>query len=242
MKKLFSVLLFVVLSLFVGVKGAHAIETPYLNGSSVGGGSVKLWWSAVSDATYQVFYGPKENPYAHGVTLGTGTSYTVGSLFANTTYVFVVKAIKGNEVSGHSNHVHVWVSDGRAAEVAQAAPAAAVPLATTYNQASDTMRTDAVTNSPKISTGKPGVGTLNLRTTQGLASGTIILHWNEPAEFGSYNIVYTDDPMVEKWGVLNVSRDQRVYTVGGLVPGRRYWFWMSTAQGGRTPWVSDVAR
>lgn len=227
MKKLLTVLLFAVVAL-TAVKPAYALETPYLNATNMGGGNVKLWWSQVSDATYQVLYGPKNNPWAHGVVLGNGTSYTVGSLFANTSYVFTVKAVKGNEVSGMSNQVTVWVGGNARAPL----PAQPVVATTTYTSpAATTMPVQQL-----------GVGTFHLRAMSGQALGTVALLWDEPVESGNYNIVYTDDPMVEKWGVLNLSRDQRMYVVGGLVSGRTYWFWMATTTGRRTAWVSAVAR
>ena len=256
MKKLLTAALLFVAVLALGPSRALALETPFLSARYAGGDKVNLWWSTVPTATsYQVLYGPKDNPTAHGVTLGNGTSYTVGALFRNTSYVFTVKAVLGNEVSANSNWVTVWVGDGRAPVPAAVAPAPGavgsqvdgkiVTPAVYYNPALDTMRTDAPLNSPYISSGKPGVGDLNLRTSRGLTTGTVILHWNEPVQppnSGYYNIVYTDDPAVEKWGVLNVPREARSYVIGGLVSGKRYWVWMSTRDGGRTPWVSDLAR
>lgn len=247
MKKLFLFLCAAVLSA-LAVRPAYALEAPYLNASSAGADRVKLWWSEVSMASYQVLYGPVGSPMAHGVALGEGENYTVGGLFRNTWYVFVVKAVKGNEVSALSNSVKVWVGEsGRMAAVAPAVAPPGMPKtpAVSYKPELDTMQTDASLNSPYISSGKPGVGHLNLRTSRGVVPGTVVLHWNEPVmppASGNYNIVYTDDPMVEKWGVLNVSRDARSYTIGGLVSGRRYWFWMATTNWGRTPWVSDLAR
>lgn len=242
MKKLFLFLCAAVLSA-LAVRPAYALEAPYLNASYLGGERVKLWWSDVSMASYQVLYGPVSSPMAHGVVLGEGESYAVGGLFRNTWYVFTVKAVKGNEVSALSNSVKVWV--GESGRMAAAPAAAPQKQKMAYKPELDTMRTDAALNSPSVSTGKPGVGHLNLRTSRGVVPGTVVLHWNEPVmppASGNYNIVYTDDPMVEKWGVLNVPRDARNYTIGGLVSGRRYWFWMSTTGWGRTPWVSDLAR
>lgn len=237
---------------------ARALETPYLNGSYAGGGSVNLWWSQVPGATYQVFYGPKGNPWAHGAEAGSGTSFTVGSLFENTSYSFTVKSVRNGEVSGYSNWVSVWVgATGRPAlpaqPVAMQQPVAAVGSvvngqvvtpAVYYNQALDTMRSDAAPNSPYISSGKVGYGTHNLRTSRGFEPGSIILHWNEPmmSDVGDYNIVYTDDPTVEKWGVIDIPGNARNFTVRGLTPGVRYYFWMSSDGTGRTPWVSDLAR
>lgn len=257
MKKLFLGLLLLSFTLVVGAGSAYALETPYLNAKYVGGDQVMLWWSNVGGAdSYQVLYGPKGSEWAHGAPLPATTSYTVGGLFKNTTYVFRVKAVQGGEVSGYSNAV--WVTTGSTGRVSVAmapAPTASgqvgqvvdgrvVTPAVSYKQTADTMRSDAAPNSPYISSGKYGYGEHNLRTSRGKETGSVILHWNEPmrSNVGNYNLVYTDEKDVEKWGVLNIPVEARNLTIRGLTPGKRYWFWMSSEGMGQTPWVSDIAR
>ena len=107
------------------------------------------------------------------------------------------------------------------------------------------MRTNSALNDPYISSGKPGIGHLNLRTSRGPASGQVTLHWNEPGvhDAGNYHIQYTDDPAAgAKWGAVDISREARSFTVGYLQPGKRYWFKMSSTNTGETGWVSDIAR
>ena len=257
MKKLIIGFLFLICALVVGAGKAQALETPYLNAKYVGGDQVMLWWTNVGSAdSYQILYGPKGDEWAHGAALPATTSYTVSGLFRNTSYVFRVKAVQGGEVSGYSNTVWVTTSGaGRTtvamtpsstttAQVGQVVDGRVVTPAVHYNNAADTMRSDATPNSPYISSGKWGYGEHNLRTSRGWESGSITLHWNEPmkSNVGNYNLVYTDDPKVEKWGVLGIPVEARNYTVRGLTSGKRYWFWMSSEQMGQTPWVSDLAR
>lgn len=253
MKKLVAIVTALVMVVFLGMTPASAIEAPYLSGKHLGGGQVLLSWSHVPDASsYQIFYGPADNPHAHGVVTGSVTSYTVGSLFRNISYRFSVKAVRDGQVSALSNTAVVRTSaSGRAPLPAQPQPQVGsqvngkvVTPAVSYNQAADTMRTDAGLNDPHISSGKPGVGHMNLRTSRGPVTGSVTLHWNQPNEHnvGEYNIVYTDDPAVEKWGVRNIPTNLRSYTVKALDSGKRYWFWMSSDNTGQTPFVSDLAR
>lgn len=230
-----------------------SMEAPYVSGKYIGVGEVSLWWSEIPDATYQVLYGPKDNPQAHGIVLGSGTRYNVRSLFKNTTYVFAVKAVHNGDVSSMSNALVIRTGEGARTPLPKdqsinsdgsAQRDQVVTPAVTYRNRFDTMRTNAPFNDPGISSGKPGIGHLNLRTSMGLTSGTVILHWNAPDEHsvGYYNVVYTDDPAMEKWGVLEVPNHLRSYVVSGLKSGVRYYFWMSSETTGRTPWVSDIAR
>ena len=218
-RKLFSLLLFAVLgvaALAVPSSKALALESPMLQARYQGGDRVYVWWTPVSDATYQLFYGPKDNPWAHGVVLGLGTNYTVGGLFRNTSYAFTVKALRGGDISGSSNTVWVFVS-GLGRSTALTAPAQPV--------------------------GASDRGFMNLRATPGSTAGTVTLYWNEPAGGArNYNVVYTDDSSMEKWGATNLSNSLRSFTVHGLVSGQTYWFWMSTETSGMTPWVSAVAQ
>lgn len=119
---LFGILLAVLLS-FVPVKQALAFDAPYLSGLYVGSDAVSLWWNEAGGATYQVWYGPVENPWVHAVALGQGTQYTVQALFRNTSYVFMVKAIRDGQVV-MTNPVKVYVgSNGRpSVEVAPVYP------------------------------------------------------------------------------------------------------------------------
>lgn len=79
-------------------------------GRYMGGDAVSLWWNSVPDATYQIWYGPKDNPYAHNVVLDkNSTSFTVQALFANTSYVFSIKALVNGTVVAQSNWVSAWV-------------------------------------------------------------------------------------------------------------------------------------
>lgn len=123
MKQLiFGIFLAVILAV-APVEKAVAFEAPSLSGSYVGNDSVSLQWSEVGGANYQVWYGPLDNPWAHAVALGQGTQYTVQALFRNTSYVFMVKAIRDGQVV-MTNPVKVYVgSYGRPpVEVAQAYP------------------------------------------------------------------------------------------------------------------------
>jgi len=254
MKKLIATFFALALMLVVGVHEARALEAAHLySGYYAGGSNVTLSWTQVPGATYQVLYGPVGNPQAHGAALGTDTSYTVGALFQNTNYVFSIKSVRDGDVSAVSNSVTVYVgSYGRPTVQQAAAPAPVgaevdgrvVTPAVSYNQAADTMRSDAAPNDPYISSGKYGYGLQNLRTTRGSQSGEITLHWNDApvANAGGYNIVYTDQPGVEKWGALNIPGESRSFTVRGLTPGVRYWFWVSNERTGQPPWVSDIAR
>lgn len=126
MKQFIFGVIFSVLLALVPAK-ALAFEAPYLSGSYVGGDAVSLQWSDAGGANYQVWYGPVENPWAHAVALGQGTQYTVQALFRNTSYVFMVKAIRDGQVV-MTNPVKVSVgSYGRPA--VEMAPVAYVPQA-----------------------------------------------------------------------------------------------------------------
>lgn len=217
MKKLLTFMTFVLVSvaaLAVPSK-ALALESPTLHATYQGGDRVYVWWTPVADANYQLFYGPKENQWAHGVVLGQGTNYTVGALFRNTSYAFTVKAVRDGNVSASSNTV--WVSVG---SVGRTPVSASQPVVQTTNQ-----------------------GNLTLWGSPGTETGSVTLYWSgPPSGASSYNVVYTDDPSMEKWGATNLSGSLRSYTVSGLVSGRKYWFWMSTRDSGMTPWVTVVAR
>lgn len=217
MKKLFSLITFALLTFaaFVVPSKALALESPTLHAKYQGGDRVYIWWTQVTDANYQLFYGPKENPWAHGVVLGQGTNYTVGALFRNTSYAFTVKAVRDGSVSATSNTA--WV---RVGSVGRTPVPVSQPVVQTTNQ-----------------------GNITLWGSPGLKIGSVTLYWSgPPSGANSYNVVYTDDLSREKWGATNLSGSLRSYTVSGLVSGRKYWFWISTGDSGMTPWVPVVAR
>jgi len=247
MKKLLTLAFVFAATLFVGASKASAVEAPYLFGKNVGGGQVRLWWAPVPGATYQVFYGPKENPMAHGVVVGEGGSVTVGGLFKSTAYVFTAKSLRNDEVSGLSNRVVVRTSAvGRKhlpneEQVTQVSSTGVTnPPAVKFQ---GTMRTEAQLNPASETTGRQGVGRHNLRAVTGPRQGQVTLFWNQPNEHvNSYNLVYSDTRALDKWGVLDISGDSRSFTVGALTPGVRYYFKVSGNNTGMSPWVSELAK
>lgn len=263
MKKLIIALFALVgVTLVSAPNQAYALDTPMITSARyIGSGQVHLNWSVVGDADFQVYYGPTNNPMQYAVTLGKGTDYTVGQLFKNTTYLFTVKAVRNGEVSAESNHVRVYVgTTGRVsapvkttpptvkAKVGQRVEGKVVTPAVSYKPEADTMKVGGAYNDPYISSGKPGVGLFNLRTSRGPKSGQITLHWNEPSVnfIDKYIIYYSDDlANPHKWAVTS-PKEYRNFTVGYLKPGVRYYFWMQaqTRDGvtEMTPWVSDLAR
>lgn len=239
MKQLLSLAIFLAAYLFVGASAALAVDAPYISGKYLGGDSVRLNWAPVPNATYQVFYGPKDNPMAHGVVVGSGGGFTISGLFKNTAYVFSAKSVRDGEVSAMSNSIVV-----RTGSTARAALPAETKTAAAPAKYQGTMQTDAPLNEANITSGRRGVGMYNLRAVTGPKSGEVTLFWNQPSEspVGDYNVVYTDDPMMEKWGLLGISPDARSFTVRGLASGKRYHFWVAGANLGRSPWVSELAR
>lgn len=247
MKKLFVLAFVLAATLSFGAPKALAVDAPYLFGKSAGAGQVRLWWAPVPGASYQVFYGPKDNPMAHGVVVGEGGSVTVGGLFKSTAYVFTAKSLRNDEVSGLSNRVVVRTrAAGRKhlpneEQMTQASATGVInPPAVKFQ---GTMRTNAALNPASETTGRQGVGRHNLRAVTGPHQGQVTLFWNHPNELvSSYNVVYSDTPDMDKWGVLDISGDARSFTVGALTPRKRYYFKVSGNNTELSPWVSELAR
>ena len=239
MTKLLSLAIFLAAYLVLGATPALAVDAPYISGKYVGGESVRLNWAPVPNASYQVFYGPQDNPMAHGVVVDAGGGFTISGLFKNTAYTFSAKSVRDGEVSAMSNSV--VIRTGTTARPALPAQAKSQSAPVKYQ---GTMRTDAPLNEANNTSGRRGVGMYNLRAVTGPRTGEVTLFWNQPSEspVGDYNVVYTDDPMVEKWGMLGISPDARSFTVRGLTSGVRYSFWVAGANLGRSPWVSELAR
>jgi len=219
-KKIIVTIVLVLVALLLAPAKASALEAPHLSATYKGGDSAWLSWTPVAGANkYQILYGPKTNPWVHGVVLGEGgldvtSGYSVKGLFRNTSYVFTVKATRNGEVSMTSNWV--WVTTG---------PTGRAPLPA-----------GAVGSMP----GKPTMPSM-VWATPGTVRGNVTVYWNEMPD-GAYNIVYTDDLSVEKWGVIDISSSARSYTIYGLTPGKTYYVWMSTRTSKQTNWVKVVAR
>lgn len=247
MRKLLTLAVFLVAPLFLAAGSAGAVESPWVSARYVGGDQVRLYWAAVPNASYQVFYGPADNPQAHGLVVGEGGGATIGGLFKNTTYVFAAKSIRDGEVSGLSNSVRVRTgtlarkplpAESQSAQMTTSS--AAQPPQVKYQ---GTMKTDAQLNPANETTGRRGVGRHNLRAVTGPARGQVTLYWNQPNELvSSYNIVYSDTKAMDKWGVLDISGDARSFVVGGLTPGVRYYFKVSGNNTELSPWVSELAK
>ncbi len=86
------------------------------------------------------------------------------------------------------------------------------------------------TNPPVCSDQKPGSGPFNLHAVAGPGSGQVTLSW-EPAKdpVNGYNIAYSDDPNVQKYGVPNVG-NVTSYTISGLST-TMYYFWVMPLNG-----------
>lgn len=85
-----------------------APSTPtLLSANKQSDGNVLLTWTRVSSVThYGVSYGTSSKSYQFGQTdIGSGTSYTVGSLDKSQNYCFVVNAVNGCASSSFSNEV-----------------------------------------------------------------------------------------------------------------------------------------
>ncbi|MBI3559557.1 fibronectin type III domain-containing protein [Candidatus Gottesmanbacteria bacterium] len=106
---------------------AFAFDAPSLSGYASGGDAVTLSWMSAPDTTYQIWYGSGGNTMQYAAAVGQTSQYTVRSLFANTTYVFRVKALRGSE-SSVSNSVRIWVGSG--GRVALANPVSSAPVVT----------------------------------------------------------------------------------------------------------------
>ncbi len=246
MKKLLALAFVLATSLTVAPK-AFAVDAPWISGKYVGGDQVRLYWAAVPNASYQVFYGPADNPTAHGLVVGEGSGATIGGLFKNTTYVFSAKSIRDGEVSGMSNSIKVRTGSTARKHLPQEEQMSATTSKTVGAgpavKYQGTMRTEAQLNPASETTGRQGVGRHNLRAVTGPRSGQVTLFWNQPNELtSSYNLVYSDTKTMDKWGVLDISGDARSFTVGALTPGVRYYFKVSGNNTELSPWVSELAK
>ena len=191
---------------------AHALLAParvwVKSGPSAG--QVTLYWDAVGGSDhYALAYGQTSGNYIYGATdVGSGTQYTISGLTPGQRYYIVVAgATNNNDSSPFSAEVSALAASGTVAEArvtqaaapAQVTTAAAQPPVVKYQ---GTMKTDASLNPAEETTGRRGVGAYNLRAVTGPAQGQVTLFWNQPAEIDvvDYNVVYTADPQIEKWG------------------------------------------
>lgn len=173
----------------------YALDAASLSGYASGTDAVTLsWMSSKPDATYQIWYGPTGNPMQYAAAVGTTNQYTVRSLFRDTSYVFRVKSIHGND-SALSNSVSVWV--GSAGRVALANPAPSAPVVTQPVALWEWAR---------------------YRTM-----GTAWISWSEVPEASGYQILYGPKGD-EYAHALALSRDSRGYTVGALFKNTSYVF------------------
>lgn len=194
MKKIISMGSAFLLALLLAPQ-TYALDAATLNGYGSGADAVTLsWMSTKPDATYQIWYGPTGNTMQYAAAVGNTSQYTVRSLFRDTTYVFRVKSIHGND-SVLSNSVSVWV--GSAGRTALVTPAPSVPVET-----------------------QPVV-LREWATYRGM--GNTKVSWSEVPDASGYQIWYGPKGQ-EYAHALALSRDSREYTVGALFKNSSYVF------------------
>ena len=85
-------------------------------------------------------------------------------------------------------------------------------------------------SAPVCSDQKPGAPT-GLSATAGPASDQITLSWTAPAApVTDYSIVYSDNPSVQKWGVVSTG-NVTSYVISGLNSNVKYYFWVNAVNG-----------
>ncbi len=232
-------------ALFASASIALAASSPHINKAFYKqNGNVYLSWQQVEGAKYHIYYGPSQNQSEYAVEVFEG-NMTIGHLFADTRYYFTVKAITP-EGDTFSQTVSVWVgSDARGgSQVGHQTVKRQVTTKPYDYQSDDMIAHDTDLKDADISTGKPGIGAINLRTVNGPRSKEITLFWNEPsvADHGDYRIIYTTNPHAfprGQWGVVAPSTATS-YTIGYLQRGARYYFKVMTDRT-ESPWISDIA-
>lgn len=67
---------------------------------------------------------------------------------------------------------------------------------------------------------------IKLSAMPGSEVGSVFLSWNSPGQVNTYNVVYGTEPGVYKYGVTDIGYRAST-TIGGLEPGKKYYFALS---------------
>lgn len=87
----------------------------------------------------------------------------------------------------------------------------------------------STTNAPSCGNQKPGLP-YNLLAVAGPGAEQVTLTWGPPVgSVSDYSIVYSDDPSVQKWGVISTG-NSRNYTISSLAVNK-YYFWVKAVNG-----------
>ncbi len=222
-----ALIISLVVSLFVGVPKALALEAPRIWAQSgPRRGQVTVFWDRVAGANdYSIVYGTAPGQYQYGaISLNDGTAYTVASLTPGQRYFFALSAQNGGDTSGFSNEVSAIAARGTVSRhgiVSVKSNPNARPTVTSQG----TMwapRTSLRT--PDETTGRRGTGLFNLRAIPGPKRGEVSLFWNADSTADGFAVRYGVQPGQYIYGLSGLTSDARAITIKALVPHQRYCF------------------
>lgn len=222
-------------------------------------------WQPVSGAVdYKIYYGPKENPMAHGVKVSDrGLSLSIGGLKAKETYYYRVAALVGNKEVWSPTQVlyqpktsttpvlgtHTYRTPKPVSQVPTMKMNKKAPVAQEVNEYEARRQT---AYSP--SRAPQGIGgmyygqvagvTNSMNTTVKKANSGRAMWTNTAGAVKSFQIFYWSDSG-EKFGVTindsQASAKSRELTIQALNPEKSYTYRVQAITvGGKAVWLTDV--